>query len=99
MDDDQHAEIIARLARIEGTVEEVKALAEKTNGRVTKAEQHQAELLAWKAAHTAEHVDLAPIADMARTMNQVRRFVLYGLPFLTVVSAIGGVVTVLRAVI
>ena len=99
MDDDQHAEIIKRLDALASTVDEVKVtgletkvLAEKTNGRVTQLE-------GWRVQHNEEHKALTSIVEMAVAIAQIRKFVLYVLPFLSFAGAAAGAVVAWQTVL
>lgn len=85
---DRLDEVIARQQQIATAVEEMRPRLErieggvnKTNGRVTKIET-------WQAAHIEEHKDLASVAEMAQAIQQIRRFVVFVLPILTLIGTL-----------
>jgi len=77
VDEEQYAEIVARL-------DALRTLAERTNGRVTDLE-------GWRVQHTEEHKALTSIVEMAEAIGQIRRAVLFAIPFMTLVGVAIGV--------
>lgn len=90
MEEQQFTEILsqikglrAEVGAVKGTLGEVKHLAEKTNGRVTALE-------GWQVQHDEEHKALMVIVEMAHAIAQIRRAVLFAIPFATFVGVVIG---------